>query len=618
MKDRAVLSLLRYSPDALRIQLLGSSPGAGTDRCSLHWEACHEQKMTALPTKSAEMVALNADIVGYSRLMADDFEGTTAAVEETRRIVDEKIDQHRGKLVNFVGDNFMAVFTEAKDAVAAAIAITTQLESTNADLPESRHVRFRMGVDQGEVAISGQDYFGDALNVAARIQGIAPAGGISVSGKVYRALDEPSLRFKSLGRKAMKNIPEEVEVYEFADLPGDGSGRGGSRSLSLETPTLAVLPIHTEMVDESVQRNAGMIKADLIHRLSRIPQLRVVEASAEPGGTDREAARYIIESGMHQGGEQVRVYANLIDLTTMNVVKSHRWVATVDEMFGLSERMADEVAQSIEVELIIGEPAGIYADLNDPEAIEDIYLGWYHLTTGTAEGWSRAVELFGRVAESHPEHQFGTSLSAFANWMGATSGWARDPADTLQRAMEQAQVAIDLGDLTGLATTVKAAVLMSQGHGAEALEAIQGAEIVRPTCDVTYGLAGSVRRYLGQWDQAVDLVDTAMRLTAVNKPWYPTVKACSLFIGGRVEQAASVAELVLDYQPNNLEALLVLAAAQEEMGLHRRAQATARLVEERFPAVDVEGWLDHNPYQDRAVVDRWKEDLVAAGVMEAG
>jgi adenylate cyclase len=574
--------------------------------------------MTALPTNSAEMVALNADIVGYSRLMADDFEGTTAAVEETRRIVEEKIDQHGGKLVNFVGDNFMAVFIEAKDAVAAAIAITTQLESRNADIAESRQVRFRIGIDQGEVAVSDQDHFGDALNVAARIQGIAPAGGFSISGAVYRALDEPSLRFKSLGKKAMKNIPEEVEVYQFADLPGDGSGRGGSRSLSLEAPTLAVLPIHVEMVDESVQRNAGIIRADLIHRLSRVPQLRVVEASGEPGGSDSEAARYIIESGIHQGGDKVRVYANLIDMTTMNVVKSHRWVATVAEMFDLSERIADEVAQSIEVELIIGAPAGLYADLNDPAAIEDIYLGWYHMTTGTAEGLSRAIELFGRVAESHPEQPYGTVLSAFANWMAATSGWARDPDETLTRAMEQAQVGIDLGDLTGMATTVKAAVLMSQGRGAEALEAIQSAEIVRPTCDVTYGLAGSVRRYLGQWDQAVDLVDTAMRLTAVNKPWYPTVKACSLFIGRRVEQAASVAELVLEFQPNNLEALLVLAAAQEEMGLHRRAQATARLIEERFPAVDVERWLDRNPYQDRAVVDRWKEDLVAAGVMPAG
>ena len=573
--------------------------------------------MTALQTTSAEMVALNADIVGYSRLMADDFEATAVAVEETRRIVEEKIGQHEGKLVNFVGDNFMAVFTESKDAVAAAIAITTQLESRNADIAESRHVRFRMGIDQGEVAIAEGDHFGDALNVAARIQGIAPAGGISVSGRVYRALDEPSLRFKSLGKRAMKNIPEEVDVYQFADLPGDGSGRVGSRSLSLEAPTLAVLPIHTEMVDESVRRNAGMIKADLIHRLSRVPQLRVVEASGESEERNSQAARYIIESGIHQGGDKVRVYANLIDMTTMNVVKSHRWGAAVDEMFDLSERIADEVAQSIEVELIIGAPAGLYADLDDPKAIEDIYLGWYHMTTGTAEGLSRAIELFGRVAESHPEQPYGTVLSAFANWMAASSGWARDPAAALARAMEQAQVGIDLGDLTGMATTVKAAVLMSQGRGAEALEAIQNAEIVRPTCDVTYGLAGSVRRYLGQWEQAVDLVDTAMRLTGVNKPWYPTVKACSLFIGGRVEQAASVAELVLEFQPNNLEALLVLAAAQEEMGLHRRAQATARRIEERFPAVDVERWLDRNPYQDRALVDRWKDDLVAAGVLPA-
>src|SRR3970282_885869 len=102
--------------------------------------------MTALPTKSVEMVALNADIVGYSRLMADDFEGTTAAVEGPRRIVEERIARRGAKLVTFFGDNFMAVFPEARDAVAAAIAITTQLESRNADIPESRQGRFRQGI----------------------------------------------------------------------------------------------------------------------------------------------------------------------------------------------------------------------------------------------------------------------------------------------------------------------------------------------------------------------------------------------------------------------------------------------------------------------------------------
>ena len=131
------------------------------------------------------------------------------------------------------------------------------------------------------------------------------------------------------------------------------------------------------------------------------------------------------------------------------------------------------------------------------------------------------------------------------------------------------------------------------------------------------GLQGSVRRYLGDWEEAIDLTDTAMRLTGVNKPWYPTVQACSLYMGGRVEQAASVAEMVLEHQPNNLEALLVLAAAQVEMGLDRRARATAELIKERFPSVNVESWLADNPYQEREMVDRWKRDLVSAGVLES-
>jgi hypothetical protein len=108
-----------------------------------------------------------------------------------------------------------------------------------------------------------------------------------------------------------------------------------------------------------------------------------------------------------------------------------------------------------------------------------------------------------------------------------------------------------------------------------------------------------------------------MRLTGMNKPWYPTVKACSLFMGGRVEEAASVAEAVLEYQPHNLEALLVLAAAQVELGLDRRAKATVQRIKEQFPSVDVEAWLDRNPYQSQDLLERWKQDLTVAGAIDA-
>ncbi len=564
----------------------------------------------------SEMVAINADVVGYSRLIADDLEAATAMMDEYRDLVGLEVGQSGGTLVNFVGDSFMAVFDDAKAAMQAAITITTDIETRQAARAGARRARFRMGLDQGAVRVSGDEYFGDALNIAARIQAIAQPGGISVSGRVYRALDEPALRFKPIGRRHLKNIPEEVEVFEFADLPGDGSGISSQRSLALESPTVAVLPIHAETVDETVRGMAGILRTDLIHRLSRVPQLSVIDASTEPdGGGAPGAARYMIETGIHQAADHVRVYANLVDVASMNVVKAHKRTAQVADLFEMSEAFADEVGRAIEVELVIGEPAGLYAELDDPAAIEQVYLGWYQLTVGTREGWSRAVEHFGSVARSHPDQPYGHVLSAFASWMGAGNGWVGDPEATLIKARDQARAGLALGDPTGMAQTVEAAVLMSQGLGEEALEAIEKVEIVRPTCDVTFGLEGSVRRYLGQWEQAVDRTDTAMRLTGVNKPWYPTVKACSLFGGERVEQAAAVAEMVLEHQPQNLEALLVLSAAQAELGLERRARATAELIRERFPTVNVALWLDRSPYRDRSMVARWKSDLISAGAI---
>ena len=155
----------------------------------------------------SEMVALNADVVGYSRLIADDLEAMTATMEEYRDLVERRVGDNGGTLVNFVGDNFMAVFADAMDAMRTAIAVTTEIETRNATRAISSRARFRMGMDQGIVAVSGDEYFGDALNIAARIQALARPGGISVSGRVYRALDEPALRFQAPWPAASEGHP---------------------------------------------------------------------------------------------------------------------------------------------------------------------------------------------------------------------------------------------------------------------------------------------------------------------------------------------------------------------------------------------------------------------------
>jgi adenylate cyclase len=558
-----------------------------------------------------ERIALNADVVGFSRLMADDFEATTSAMDEYHILVEERVGANDGVMVAFAGDNFMAVFDEATRAVKAAIDITSQIELNNSSRPESRWVRFRMGLDMGDVTISGDQWFGETLNIAARIQALAPPGGICVSARVYQALDEPALRFRSLGRRDLKGIPGTISLYEYADLPSGAQRIDTRAELVLAAPTVAVLPLHVGEGAASISQPVRLFRADLIHRLTQVPQLEVVDAASE----EAAPARYMIELGLAEVGPRIRVYARVIDVSRMTAVKAHRWTLMPEDLPLESDAMAEEVARSLEVDLIIGAPAGLYAELDDPEAIEKIYLGWYYLTSSTREGWARAVTLFGEVAESNPHQPYGHVLSAFANWSGADNGWVQDPDETLALARKQAEEGMSVGDPTGMAKAVEAAILLSQGETGEAMSAMEDVRIERPTCDVTFGLEGSIRRYLGEWRKSVESLDVAMRLTGMTKPWYPTVKACALYHGGLMEQAASTAQTVLEYQPNNLEALLVLAAAQSELGLERRAQATADMVRERFPAVDVEAWIDSNPYQVDEIVQRWKKDLAGVGLV---
>jgi adenylate cyclase len=559
--------------------------------------------------------ALNGDIVGYSRLVADDVERTSATLEEYRNLVFRVVEAAAGRVANFAGDNFMAVFPNTEAAVRTAIGLSTTIEGRNHGRAEPAKIQFRMGLDEGPVTVSEGHHHGEALNISARIQAMARPGGVSISGRVYRALDEPALRFHPRGVHRLKNIPESVEVYDFADLPADADRTSTPSPLSLEVPTVAVLPIHVENLDRSLHGSAEIVRGDLLHQLSAIPELNVIDARMRAGSVPEERARYLLETGVHQFGETLRAYAIVIDVTTMNVVTSHKRTVHQSELFDASEQLSEAVARAVEVDLIVGAPAALYAELYDPVTIQQVYQGWFHLRSGTREGWEQAVRLFRTIGATHPTLPYGDGLTAFALWSGVDNGWAGDRSEALAEAEALAQRADELGDPTGMAKAVRAAIFMSRGEAAKAIATLEEVEILRPTCDVTYALEGSVRRYMGEWERAVDLLDVAMRLTGIDKPWYLTVKACSLFIGDRPAQAASLAESVLEFQPNNLEALLVLAAAQWEQGQERRARGTVEQVRDRFPSLDVAAWLEQNPYVDPSIIERWRTDLAALGLI---
>lgn len=568
------------------------------------------------------LVALNADVVSYSRLVADDAEHTATALGNVRSIVEDEISSGSGTLLNFVGDNFMAVFEQPEQAIRTAIAITNAVEASNAPFPEYLRLRFRMGIDMGPVRIDGDGaHLGDALNIAARIQSIAEPGGLSISGAVFRALDEPSFRFRSRGRHQLKNIPEGVHVYDFPDLPSEEHTSSiPKRPLALETPRVAVLPMHITGDADGLTSVGVFLLSDVLSGLIALHNLDVVDVTNSDGRrAETEPAppnvRYMLSSGIVQSGTRVRVWAQVRDVLTQSVLWVGKWDCDQDAVFDMADELATDIVRAFEIELIIGEPARVYHELGSPEAIAKVYEGWYNLTAGTRNGWNQANKLFGELRTDAPNNAIGPVLYAFTQWMGARDGLVSDRAGGFREARINAQHGLELGDNTGLSAMILAAVDLERGDANAALDGIEAAKILRPTCDLTWAMEASIRRYLGQWEEAVVLIDQAMGLSPVNKPWYPTVLASSYYVGHEYEQAAAIAEEVLEHQPKNIEALLVLAASQSELGLERRARATGAMINERFPDADPSQWLASNPYQDDQFVDRWRSDLARAGLL---
>lgn len=560
-------------------------------------------------------VVLHADIADYSRLMADDASATVATVRDYHRLVAAAVTEAGGTMANFVGDSFMAVFDDAHRAMRAAVSICGAVRERNRSVPRTRRMYFRLGLDAGEIVIAGDgSHFGEPLNIAARVQAIADVGGINVTEAVFRELDEPALRLTGLGPRRLKNIPEPVRVYRLAGIVGDDDDRPRSDG---SAPSVAVMPAQSSQdpVDRDI---ATAVRMDLVRALVRIPGLQVIDADVPDDATApraRVAARYFLQSGVVRSGTRVRAYVDLDETDTMNRVWSDRWDGATDDVFALQDEVTAGTVRAMEIELVVGEPAMIYRAVLDDDALHAVYHGWYQLALGTRVGWRTAVELFASVASTQPRSSTGHALTAFGRWYGAAQGLSDAPVQDLEQAAASAARGIELGDDTGLSHLVVAAVRLHAGHDLDgALIAALESLVRRPTCDVSYGLEGSVRRYLGQWHEAVDACLRALELSPLPKSWYQTVLASAYYVGERYHDAVDAAECALELRPHDAEALLVLIASQQALGLERRARAAVAMLLDRVPKVRRAELARQHPFRDPMILERWTAHLAAAGV----
>jgi TolB-like protein/class 3 adenylate cyclase len=582
--------------------------------------------MSASDASSRTEVAavINGDVAGYSKLVADDEIATHRTVQAFRRIIEEEVTKEDGELAVFVGDEFLAVLPTQPAGLGAAVAIQRALASENEQLPPGRRVRFRLGIDYGPVSVENGRWFGDVINVAARLQAIAEPGGICASAAALEGADELPVRILSLGKKRLKNIPEPVLAYEVVDeqAPAEDGKPWRRRIPTTERPSLAVRPF-VNLGEPDDEHFAHGLMIALTIQLMTIPGLDVISEYSALEYRDEAAAaqrigrelgvRYVLEGAVQRSGSRVRVLTQLVDAEDSLTVWADRFEAELSDVFAAQDEIVAKIVETLDIE-IVGDMARTYREGLDAEGVEIVYRGLHEMGKSTPDSLRRARDYFEQLIERVPDSPRGYALSAWIHFWAALTGKAEDPGANYRRAKELAEDAIERGDTTGLGHLVLAHVLLLDHDWEGALDAALAATEERPSCDVTFGVAASVMRYLGRWEEAVSMATRAIRLSPLMSDWYRAVLANAYFVGEDYEIAADAAEGVVARDEDNLEALLTLAAAQEALGQTRHASAAVKQAQETSPGLSASRLRDDLPYRDEATKERFVGRLEDAGL----
>jgi adenylate cyclase len=452
---------------------------------------------------------LSADVVGYSRLMAEDEDDTVRRLSAYRTEVANLVGEHRGRVVDFTGDNFLAEFPTATDAVGAAAEIQRVIRARNAALPAGRAMEFRIGVHLGEVRVEGERLYGTGVNVAARLQGLADASGICVSGTVAEQIrGKLAFDFDDLGEQKVRNIPDPVHAYRLRERAVEASTpprRGMRRALAVgaiaalgaalaaylalraPSPTgapitaIAVLPFHDmSPAGDSAWLGDGMAE-ELIDALSRIEALRVIARTSafahrgEDVSTIGEKLQVgaVVEGSVRRSGDQLRVTAQLIRVGD----QSHLWSASYDrglsDVFALQREIAREVAEAVRTELGVSETQSWLIDSRyatpDIRAWEFVKQGVDREQTYSAEGFRDEIALTLQALEIDPDYAQAHAQLGWGHFFLWYSGLdARE--ETRAKARSMAERAIELEPTNGAAQNLLAWMSMGEADwaGAEA------------------------------------------------------------------------------------------------------------------------------------------------------
>jgi adenylate cyclase len=503
-----------------------------------------------------------ADVVGYSRLIRADEEGTLAALKALRAdLIDPRIAEHHGRIVKLMGDGMLAEFASVVDAVRAAVEIQRAVAERNAGLPDDKRLEFRVGVNLGDVVIDGDDIHGDGVNVAARLEGLAEPGGICISGMVYEGVrDRIDIPFEDMGDQEVKNIDRPVRVWRWiASAPPKADGPATTEgALSLpDKPSIAVLPFDNMSGDPEQEYFVDGLTEDIITGLSRVKSLFVIARnstfvykgqaiSVAQVGRDL-GVRYVLEGSCRKVGSRIRVTAQLVRAESAGHLWAEKYDRELNDIFEVQDEITRAVVASTQTQVVISEGAGLSRTV-DGTAIgvwDLVKRGWNRIYNFTPESFEEVRLLALEAIELDPSNGRGHQLHALAlyhqSWMGYSADRERDMAIARKAATEA--VRLDNKDeyshwILGL--------ILSAGFSEheQGIVEFKRALDVNPNLSLGYAGMGTAYSYAGDAKAGIAHAQTALRLNPQDPSNFFRYSGMAVahFVAGEYEACKECAE----------------------------------------------------------------------------
>jgi adenylate cyclase len=543
---------------------------------------------------------LAADVVGYSRLMGTDEIGTLTALKSIRtEVVDVSISSHNGRIVKTTGDGLLVEFASAVDAVACAIEMQSEMAARYGGA--AGHIKFRIGINIGDIIIEGDDILGDGVNIAARLESIATPGGLCISDDTFRQIrTRLEARFEDGGYQSLKNIAEPIRVWRYDGAVGSAKRQSEQAAAGImrEGPSIAVLPFDNMSSDPEQEYFADGMVEDIITTLARYPSLFVVARNSSFAYKGKSpdirvvgrdlGVRYVLEGSIRRAGQKVRITGQLIEADTGRHIWAEKYDGMLDDVFELQDSIVSNVVGTIGPQ--IGE-AEIARALAKPSsnltAYEVLLRSKFAFRKMTASGLDEAVAQAEKALMIDPGFAAAAVAAANATGYRVASGRSSDNDVDIERCLRHARRALELDPFNVEAMAMAGRSLACFGEHQAGMELAEQACRDYPYSAIAWMEAGWTNLYCARPRRAIECIKQAQALS----PRDPTehdrvgVTASALNQLGEYEQAITAARLSIRLNgnvPGHHRALITALALSGRIDEARRSWEALLAVEPMF------------------------------------